>query len=162
MIKFSIFNFQFSKQRGLSLYELLMVMAVIAIVAAIAIPAVSLLPYWKLSSSTKAVLGKLRQAQEETVTTQLKHGVEFNPSVNPPTIKFIKNGSPDITLETVTLGSGINLAIDSAIANNPNGANIIFFSSDGGPDVNGNINLSLDTSSKTVNVSPAGVIKITQ
>ena len=145
-------------------------MGIIAIVTAITIPTInSYLPYWKLNTSTRMVVQKLRQAQEEAVTTQIRHGVKFDTGATPPTLAFVKDGgaNPDETLETVTLSKGITLALASAIINNTpaDEQNSIFFSPDGGPDVGGpdvNITVTLDGSTKTVNVSPAGVIKVQQ
>lgn len=151
-------------KKGLSLLEMLLVLSIIGIMAAVTVPMVNnFLPSMKLSSSAKAVSSKLRQAQEEAVTTQIRHGIKFNTGVNPPTIDFIKFGVSD-PLETVTLGNGTTLAVSSAIANNTNGQNSVFFSSDGGPDVghdvNGDITVTLDTAIKTINISTSGVIKI--
>jgi len=155
-------------KKGISLYELLIVMAIIVIVAAITVPMVNYyLPSLRLSSSARDIVTKLRQAQEEAVTTQIRHGVKFN-TTSPTSIDFFKfvDGipptPPTITvLENIQLPNNITLTLDSLIRNNPNNTNSIIFSADGGPDVNGNIIVGLtDYSSKIIIVSPAGVIKL--
>lgn len=153
-------------KKGISLMELLIVMGIMAIIAAISIPMMrNYLPSWQLSNSSKAVSSRLRQAQEEAVTTQIKHGVQFNTAADPKSIdffKFVDGTPPTITvIENVQMAKDITLAVDATISNNPKNANSIIFSADGGPDVNGNIVVTFGGgSSKTINVSPAGVIKL--
>lgn len=152
-------------KKAISLMELLIVMGIMGIIAAISIPTMrNYLPTLHLSSSAKVINTRLRQAQEEAVTTQIKHGVQFNIATDPKSIdffKFVDGTPPTITvLENVQLAKDITLAVDSTISNNPKNANSIIFSADGGPDVNGNIVVTLESASKTINVSPAGVIKL--
>lgn len=146
--------------------ELLIVMGIMGILAAISIPAMkNYLPSLHLSSSAKVVNTRLRQAQEEAVTTQIKHGVQFNTATDQKSIdffKFVDGTPPTITnLENIQMAKDITLAVDATISGNPKNANSIIFSPDGGPDVNGNIVVTFGgESSKTINVSPAGVIKL--
>ena len=140
--------------------EMLIVMAIIGILAAVTVMgARSYLPSWQLSGSARVVISKLRQAQEEAVTTQIQHGVRFN-ATTPVTIDFFKKvDATETTLETVTLANGITLTLNS-ITNNS-----IIFSADGGLSIGsspGTITVTLDTSSKTISVSAAGVIKLQQ
>lgn len=159
------------RKKAVSLYELLIVMSIIIIVAAIVIPRLQdYVPSLKLSSSAQEVSTKLREAQEEAVTTQIKHGIQFNvnTATDPASIDFFKfvEAPPPIpptvtVLENIQLPKDITLTLDSAISGNSRRANSIIFSADGGPDVNGNIIVGLtDDGSKTINVSPAGVIKL--
>lgn len=151
-------------RKAFSLYELIIVMSIIIIITAITIPMIrNYLPSLKLSSSAKAVSTKLRQAQEEAVTTQIKHGVRFDATVSPPAIKFIQvtvTGTPptetESTLETVILGQGIILDV-SAVNNR------IVFLADGGLSTDsspGDIIVKLEDATKKINVSAAGVIKL--
>lgn len=150
---------KFKTKKAFSLYEMLIVMAIIVLVAAITIPVLNnYLPSLKLSSSAKAVLTKLRQAQEEAVTTQAQHKIFFETSTTPPNIQFIKVGpGAGTTLETVTLANGITLGVSFTDA-----SDTITFSADGGPSTSGNITVTLGESAKTINVTPAGVIKLLQ
>jgi len=160
------------KRRAISLMEMLVVLGIIAIVSAISIPLISSYsPSLKLSSSARDVSGKLRQAQEEAVTTQIKHGMKFHPDLTPPTMDVIKREIDPIThittdtiLETVTLPKGIGMSVSIMIPDQE-----IFFSPDGGPSPNGNISVcitstppicQLNDPSKTINISPAGMIKL--
>lgn len=143
-------------KKSFSLYEFIIVFGIIAIVTAITIPLISSYsPSLKLSSSAKAVNSKLRQAQEEAVTTQIQHLVRFAPAASPPTLQFIKKESSETVLETVALSQGVTLTIDSSITDNQ-----IIFSADGGPSASGNIIINLSGATKTINISPAGVIKL--
>jgi prepilin-type N-terminal cleavage/methylation domain-containing protein len=147
-------------KKAFTLIELILVIAIIGIISLITIPKInSFLPSLELSSSSKDTSAKLRQAQEEAITTQIGCLVSFNLSANPITLKVIKldgpNGTNGTILDTVNLPNGITLTLDSSITNHQ-----IIFSSDGGPNVSGNIVFTLNNMSKTINISPAGVIKV--
>lgn len=150
-------KFVFHKQLAISLYEFLIVFGIIAIVSVISIPLIkNYTPSLKLSSSGRAVSANLRQAQEEAITTQKQHLVRFFPApANPAYLQLIKKEDTEETiLKTVTLDRDIILTLAPLIS----GSQIIF-SPDGGPSASGDITLTLGDASKTVNVSPAGVIK---
>lgn len=157
---FSIFDFRFSsmKQKGISLMELLIIMSIIGIVTAISIPTVrNYLPSLRLSSSANLVISKLREAQEEAITTQIRHGIKFNSSTNPPTIDLIKVESTETVTQTFTLGQDITLTLNG-ITNDR-----LIFSSDGGlsnGSTPGTITIALDANSKIANVSAGGMIKL--
>lgn len=147
-------------RKAISLYELIIVMSIIAIVVGITIPTIrSYLPSLKLSSSAKSVSTKLRQAQEEAVTTQNSHGIKFNLTTppTPPTIELIDNSGA--TLETVTLSNGITMSLTDITDNK------VMFSPDGGLSIGsapGTITVALldPAASKTITVTAAGVIKL--
>jgi len=152
------YYFVIRKRLAVSLYEFLIVFGIIAIITAISIPMIkNYTPSLKLSSSARATLAQLRQAQEEAITTQKQHLVRFFPApTNPAILQLIKKEDANETiLETVTLDKDIMLVLDSSINNNQ-----IIFSPDGGPSASGNITLNLESAFKIVNVSPAGVIKL--
>ncbi|KKQ18302.1 MAG: hypothetical protein US31_C0006G0033 [Berkelbacteria bacterium GW2011_GWA1_36_9] len=145
--------------------ELLVVMSIITIVTAITIPTINhYLPSLRFSSSAKVISAKLRQAQEEAITTQIRHGIQFN-TTNPTSIDFIKfvaGVPPTITvIENVQLPNNITLTLDPTISGNTNHANSVIFSANGSPDVNGNVSIGFTGfTSKIINISPAGVIKL--
>lgn len=145
-------------KKAISLYEFLIVFGIIAMMAAISVPMIkNYTPSLKLSSSARATLSQLRQAQEEAITTQKQHLVSFFPApTNPAMLQLIKKeGTDEIILETVTLDKDIMLSLDASINNNK-----IIFSPDGGPSASGNITLNLNGATKIINVSPAGVMKL--
>ena len=136
--------------------ELLIVMSIIGIMSAvIVIGSNAFIPSWRLYSSAKAVLIKIRQAQEEAVTTQKQTIIRFNPAAAPITYQLIKNDGGETILDEGTLAPNITLAMDPVFVSNQ-----VYFSADGGPSVSGNIVISYNTNSKTVSISPAGVIKL--
>ncbi|MFA6493092.1 MAG: GspH/FimT family pseudopilin [Patescibacteria group bacterium] len=144
------------KRKGISLYELLIVMSIITLVAAISIPTIrNYLPSLQLSSTVREVISKLREAQEEAVTTQVQHATRFNPASNPVTIQVVKIGTPETVLQTITLPKNISITLDASFTSNQ-----VIFSADGGPNTSGNITITQDTSSKIINLSPAGMIKM--
>lgn len=143
-------------KKAFSLTELIITLAVIGILTAILVPAISsYLPFWQLNGSTRLIVNKLRQAQEEAVTTQNQHLIRFNPTASPCTYELIKIDEGETVLETITMPANVTLTLDSTIADNQ-----IIFSADGGPSANGNLVVTLGEASKTINVSPAGVIKL--
>lgn len=145
-------------KKGVTFIELVVVLAIIGILAAVTVPTMkNYLSSWQLSGSARLLVNKLRQAQEEVVTTQVQHGVRFN-TTTPVTIDFFKKvDTTKTTLETVTLSNGITIALNSLTDNE------VIFSADGGLSTNsspGTIIVTLGTSSKTISVSAAGVIKL--
>ena len=150
-------------KKSFSLAELIITMAVIGILTAILVPAISsYLPFWRLNGSARLIVNKLRQAQEEAVTIQNQHLIRFNPTASPCTYELIKIDIDENTLETIetvletiTMPTNVTLSLDPTIADNQ-----IIFSADGGPSSNGNLTVTLGDASKTINVSPAGVIRL--
>jgi len=133
--------------------EMLIVMAIIGILAATVVMGInSFLPHWQLSGSARLLTSKLRQAQEEAVTTQKQHRIYFNSTVPPVSFQLVKVDSGDQVLETIALPKNISLQL--------NIANPITFSADGGPDTNGSLILNLGGTGKTIEISPAGIIKL--
>ena len=143
-------------RKSFSLMELVIVMAIITILAAVVVPTVrSFSPTFQLNNSTKLILNKLRQAQEEAITVQDRNSLRFNLAVNPVTFQLIKIAGSETVLEEGQLVKDVSVSFDPAATNNE-----VVFSSDGGPNWSGNITVTLRSSSKIINVSPAGVIKI--
>lgn len=144
--------------KAISLIELLIAMAIVTILAAITVPLLNqLLPSLQFSSTTRAISAKFRQAQEEAVTTQIRHGVRFNLS-NPSSVELIKiSGGSIIPLESVQIPSTITLSLNFS---NPTYQNCITFSSNGAPDVNGYITIAREGASKYIDISPVGTLRI--
>lgn len=150
-------------KKAVSFIELVVVLAIIGILAAVTLPTIrNYLPGWQLSGSAKLLVNKLRQAQEEAVTTQNQYLIRFHPSTdlaaNPATYELIKRGGP--TLETVTLPKNIALSPDASFFDQETEVYQVFFSADGGPSSSGNITLTYGSASRIINISTAGVIKL--
>ncbi len=146
------------KHEAFSIYEFLVVFFIIGLVAAITLPTISnYSPSWKISTNSKLVLNKLRQAQEEAVAIQDQHAVRFDPSANPPTVQLVNITGTETIIDSKTFDGGITLEIDGVFTDNE-----IIFSADGGPSASGNIVVNYSDRSKTINVSPSGVIKLLQ
>ena len=155
-----LYSFVFRSRLAISLYELLIVMSIMGILAAVTIPVISnYMPAFKLWGSSRIIINKLRQAQEEAVTTQKQHLIKFNLAVDPDpaNIQLVKNDGGKVVLETFNLSNGVTISLSPQIVALENE---IAFSPDGGPSVAGDITVTLGEASKTINVSPAGVIKL--
>ena len=143
-------------KKAFSLMELVIVMAIITILTAVTIISVrSFSPTFQLNNSTKLILNKLRQAQEEAITVQDRNSLRFNLTSNPVSFQLIKIAGSETVLESGVLVKDVSVNFDPAATNNE-----VIFSSDGGPNWSGNITVTLNSSSKVINISPAGVIKI--
>lgn len=144
------------KYKAFSLYEFLIVFFIIGLMAAITLPTIkNYSPSWKISTNSRLILNKLRQAQEEAVTTQDQHAVRIDPTANPPTIQVVNLSGTETVISTTTFDQGITLALDVGITDNQ-----VVFSADGGPSTSGNIVINYSDRSKTINISPSGVIKL--
>ena len=155
-----LYRLVFRSRLAVSLYELLIVMSIITILAALTVPIMGYYtPSFKLWGSSRIIINKLRQAQEEAVTTQIQHLIKFNSAVDPApaNIQLIKNDGGKIVLETFDLSNGVTISLSPQIVALENE---IAFSPDGGPSVSGDITVTLGEASKTINVTPAGVIKL--
>lgn len=130
--------------------------------AAITIPMMkNYLPSWQLSGSSRTLVNNLRQAQEEAVTTQEQHRVKFfNPTDPPVTYELFQIGATE-PLEVITMSNNVTVTgPDGAPLDQTFSENQVIFSADGGPSANGDIVINLGDVSKTINISPAGVIKL--
>jgi prepilin-type N-terminal cleavage/methylation domain-containing protein len=152
-----------SSKRAFNLIEIIIVMSIIAILSAITGPAISnYSPGWRLSNASRSILYDIRQAQEETVTSQIQHLVRFYPATNPPYYELIKNESTETGfVETViekTELKGVSISLEDSFLNDT--VYQVSFSPDGGPNTSGNITVSVESMQKIINISAAGVIKI--
>lgn len=144
-------------RKGVTLIEMIVVISIIGILVGTAVPVLShFLPGIKLNGSMRVLSANLREAQEKAITEQKQYLVRFFPATVPPSYKLIRiNNSVEEEIKTVSFPSGSSLTLDPAISQNQ-----VIFSADGGPSSSGNITVNLGSASKTINVSPAGFIKI--
>ena len=145
------------RKPAFTLVEIIIVLAVLLILAAALVPMVSrYLPTIQLNGTAKSIVGDLRQAQERAVTEQNQYLIRFFPEDSPVKYQLIHivNSNEEIITERI-LPSAETVALDNTIINNQ-----IVFSPDGGPSSSGNVLLTLNEKTKTINISPAGFIKI--
>lgn len=133
--------------------ELLITMAIIGILSAVMIIGSSgFLPHWQLSSSARLLTSKIRQAQEEAVAVQKPHRILFKTTTPPVTYQIIKVDGGDHEVETITMPANIGVQL--------NIPNPFTFNIDGAPDFNGTIIINSGTAIKTIEILPAGAIKL--
>ncbi len=146
-------------KKSFSLIELLTVISIIAILSAVAfISARSFTPTFQLNNSTKLILNKLRQSQEEAIAIQQRHSLFFDLSTNPISYQLIKINEADgsrTPIETKELAENLQITFEP-----DKEVKEVIFSSDGAPDWSGKISVALLGNTKKIDISPAGVIKI--
>lgn len=144
-------------KKAVTLIEMITVIGIISILTAIAAPTLSsYLPGVQLNGSTRVLSANLREAQERAVTEQKQHLIRFNLTAGDYYYQMIKiDGENEEIIEKVILPSQETIVLEETISNNQ-----IIFSPDGGPSSSGDISLNINDKSKTINVSPAGFIKV--
>lgn len=115
-------------QSAFTFIEFIMVIVVLLIIAAIVIPKISGVTGTRVNSAARKIAADIRYAQQLAITTQIRHGVIFNPEFNnysiyqtkPINIIFdpFKGGSYTIQLnngeyEGVTIDSKYQVEFDA-------------------------------------------------
>lgn len=142
-------------KKAISFMELIIVLSIIVMMTAITIPLMrNYLPSWQLTGTTRALLSDLRQAQEEAVTTQIPHQINFISLDSPVTYQLAKVEGENPILETITMPKTVSIEFETIV-------NPITFYKDGGPSTNGTIILKYTESgaTKKITISPSGIIK---
>ena len=148
-------NITFSS--GFNIIEYIIVIMIIGILVAAMTPTISrYLPGIQLNGSIRVLSANLREVQEKSITEQKQYLIRFYPTNIPPSYDLIRlhDGTEEVQKQ-VNLAHNETLVLDSTITNNQ-----IAFSPDGGPSSSGNITFTINTISKTINVSPAGFIAV--
>jgi Tfp pilus assembly protein FimT len=101
----------------MSLFELLIVLAIIAVVSAIAIPSfmTTAFPHMKLKRTAMDIYSTLQLSRSRAIGSNMQYGVEFNLSASPPTYKVKSRPdstsawTTDATVATRSLEQGIGI-----------------------------------------------------
>ncbi|MGA2666806.1 MAG: type II secretion system protein [Patescibacteria group bacterium] len=143
-------------KKAFTLIEYLVVIAIIGILsAAVVITLSHYEPSISLNGSSRDLVSHLRQAQEETVSSQTAYAILFNLKTSPANYQLLKISQTTTVMDTYSIPSTVTVTLDPTITSNQ-----ITFSPDGGPSASGNITFTSGGITKVVSVSPAGVISL--
>jgi len=154
--------FYFSSQKGFTLLELLLVLAIIAIIAAFTFPIYTGFQLSQIHDTrTEEIVQALRQAQSKSMAGQndSSWGVYFDSSNN----KFVifqgtsyASRVSDYDYET-ELESTLSL---SNISINGGGSEVVFTKIDGSTTDYGSLDLTTDEDTATISINAAGLVEV--
>jgi len=149
--------FQLKKRNAFTALELIMAIFVLVIIIAVSVPLINhYLPGIRLSGSSRLLVSNIREVQERAISEQNQFMIRFYPNSSPAEYQLIRIiGLTQEVLREEILSTSETLTLAETISDDQ-----ITFSPDGGPSSSGNITLSVNGISKTINVSPAGFIKL--
>ena len=142
------------KHSGFTLVELIIIVAIIGALSVISIPNFKqYLTNLELNNSTKQLIGKMKIAQQYTVTEQLVHSVRMD--ILGSSYYLIKTEPSEEILETISLDDSVIFHSFTGIQNNE-----VVFNSAGAVEYSGTIVLEHQTSLKQtqINIKPSGYI----
>jgi len=155
-------------RKGITLIELIIVLVIICIGAALVVPGFGAwMPHYRLRSATRDIVSVMRTAQVKAVSNNMRYGVAFDPTTNPPKFQLYRNsggledfqedGAPTSLPAGVTFNDIVGLN-----KNGPDGQSVIRFFPDSTADANGTISLiNSKNSTKSIQISQStGRIKI--
>lgn len=142
------------KQLGFSLLEIIAAFGIMVIIGLIG--TINFSSYFsniKLNNSAKYLIGKLKLAQQYTVTTQQKHAIKMDIFSN--TYQLIKTEPAEQILETLNLDDNIIFNLFTGIQNNQ-----VIFNSAGAVDYSGEIIIlnSLSGDQVKIYIKPSGYV----
>jgi len=152
---FKTINFSTPKSSaGFTLMEIATVLAVIVIMTLTSIPFFSRYNQNQaLDNSAKKLIGLLKEAQQNTVTQQIKYSIQFTPLSN--TYTLIKKGNPDQIISSEQIDSNIIFSEIIDLVSNE-----AVFNPTGAVDYSGEVYLQHTVSGQQVHISikPSGFI----
>jgi type IV fimbrial biogenesis protein FimT len=143
------------KNKGLTMVELMVTLAIIAVVLAIAIPAYNTqVPRFRLNGAARKVMGDLMGARMNAVKLNTTVTVNFDGALNTYTVSYV-NEDGDTVSETFNIQThfpGVSIDADASV----------IFSSSGirGTGSSASVTIENDADDKTININVAGIVKI--
>ena len=143
------------KSRGFTLFEFLVIMAIIGIIATISWSALrTLQPSWRLDGAVRDLATDLRYAQQQSVTEQVNYGIHFSSTTNE--YQIIRYGT---TTENV-LEKSLSEGVDFHQITGFNGDEVVF-NPYGAVKEMGSVSLiNIEEKIKIIEVRPSGFVKI--
>jgi len=143
------------KSRGFTLFEFLVIMAIIGIIATISWSALrTLQPSWRLDGAVRDLATDLRYAQQQSVTEQVNYGIHFSSTTNE--YQIIRYGTTTENVLEKSLSEGVNFYqitgfSDEEVVFNPYGAV---------KEMGSDSLINIDEKVKIIEVRPSGFVKI--
>ena len=147
----------YKNQNGELLINLLVTLAIIGVLAAISIPLLkNYQPSLKLNLAIKNLTSDLRYIQQQTITEQKIHMIQFSTSTN--SYDLLKFDTATSTLKSVFLPTDISFDSISGFSDN-----IVKFNPYGAVYEYGSIILvNTSSTTKTINIKPSGYVELQQ
>ena len=141
-------------EKGLTLPEILVVIAIILILGVVSVPVLSrIAPHYRLTGASRELVSALRETQSLAVTKQYNHITRFIPESQSYSIIRVVDGNeePEGT---------INLPRQITVTNITLPNNQVIFTSSGAPQNSGTLQLNNNLGETiTIEVTPSGQIK---
>jgi len=143
------------KSKGFTLFEFLVIIAIIGIIASVSWSALKTLqPSWRLDGAVRDLAADLRYAQQQSVTEQVNYGIHFSSTTNE--YQIIRYGT---TTENV-LEKSLSEGVDFHQITGFNGDEVVF-NPYGAVKEMGSVSLiNIEEKIKIIEVRPSGFVKI--
>ncbi len=143
------------KSRGFTLFEFLVIIAIIGIIATISWSALrTLQPSWRLDGAVRDLATDLRYAQQQSVTEQINYGIHFSSTTNE--YQIIRYGTTTENVLEKSLSEGVDFYQITGFSNDE-----VVFNPYGAVKEMGSVSLiNIEEKIKIIEVRPSGFVKI--